>query len=148
MAGLPLLKLSSLFIKALSKPLATRLKIEAGRSPKFHEASVHVGQASHYLSSRLNVFASGYKFLGVKPLPTAEAMEMGVSYIADGVVILLGATIIIVEYVKGEARNKAKADKAAALDAEQQAAFEEKFAALHRKINDIELAMPIMQQVW
>lgn len=148
MAGLPLLKLSSLFIKALSKPLATRLKIEAGRSPKFHEASVHVGQASHYLSSRLNVFASGYKFLGVKPLPTAEAMEMGVSYIADGVVIILGATIIIVEYVKGEARNKAKADKAAALDAEQQAAFEEKFAALHRKINDIELAMPIMQQVW
>lgn len=75
-------------------------------------------------------------------------MEMGVSYIADGVVIILGATIIIVEYVKGEARNKAKADKAAALDAENKAALEARFAELHAKINDIELAMPIMQQVW
>lgn len=147
MAGLPLLKLSSLFIKALSKPLATRLKVEAGRSPRFHESSVHVGQAAHYFSSRLNVFASGYKFLGVKPLPTEEALEMGVSYIADGVVIVLGATIIIVEYTRGEARNKAKADKAAALDAEQQAALEARFASLHTRMNDIELAMPIMQQV-
>jgi hypothetical protein len=74
-------------------------------------------------------------------------MEMGVSYIADGVIIILGATIIILEYTRGEARNKAKADKAAALDAEQQAELEARFAALHARINDIELAMPIMQQV-
>jgi hypothetical protein len=78
MAGLPLLKLSSLLIKTISKPLATRLKFEATRSPAFHRAGVYCGQTSHYLSSRINVFASGYKFLGVKPLPKDEAMEVRV----------------------------------------------------------------------
>ena len=147
MAGLPLLKLSSLLIKTISKPLGTRLKFEASRFPTFYKASVSVGQTSHYLSSRINVFASGYKFLGVKPLPADEAMEMGVSYLADGIVIFLGATIIVIEYTRGEIKNKLKAEKAAIAEAEFKSSLDERFTNIERKIQEIENNLPLMQQV-
>ena len=147
MAGLPLLKLSSLLIKTISKPLGTRLKFEASRFPTFYAASVKIGQTSHYLQSRVNVLASGYKFLGVKPLPVDEAMEVGVSYLADGIIIFLGATIIIIEYSRNEAKNKIKAEKAAASEAENNANLEARFTVIEQKINDILVSLPTMQQV-
>ena len=147
MAGLPLLKLSALFIKTLSKPLGTRLKFEAGRNPKFFAFSLDIGQKTHYLSSRVNVIASGYKFLGVKPLGDDEAVDLGVSYIADGVVVAIGATIIIVEYMRSEAKSKAKADKADAVEAELKAALEARFKYLETELSDIRRNLPLMQQV-
>lgn len=139
MAGLPLLKLSSLLIKTISKPLATRLKFEASRLPAFYKASVRAGQASHYMSSRINVFASGYKFLGVKPLPVDEALDVGVSYLADGIVIFLGATVIIIEYKRGEAKNAVKAEKAAAKELADKLALEARFSDIEQKIRDIDI---------
>lgn len=108
---------------------------------------MNIGQTSHYLQSRVNVFASGYKFLGVKPLPADEAMEVGVSYLADGIVIFLGATIIIIEYSRGEAKNRIKAEKAAASEAESKAILEARFIEIEQKINDIRNALPLIQQV-
>lgn len=139
MAGLPLLKLSSLLIKTISKPLATRLKFEASRLPAFYDASVRAGQASHYMSSRVNVFASGYKFLGVKPLPADEALDMGVSYLADGIVIALGATVIIIEYKRGELKNAIKAEKAAAKEEADKVALEARFSDIELRIHEMDV---------
>ena len=69
------------------------------------------------------------------------------SYLADGIVIALGATIIIVEYNRGEAKNKIKAEKTAIAEACTKAAVEARFAAIERGITDVEEALPLKIQV-
>ena len=147
MAGFPLLKLSGLLLKTLSKPLGSRLRTEAEKRPSFFAVSEYIGQATNVLSSRINVYASGYKFLGVKPLPPKDAMELGVSYIADGIIIFLGGGIIITEYLRGEASNAIKAVKAAEVLAENKAALTAKFDALQSKITALHQSLHSAQQV-
>lgn len=145
MAGFPLLKLSGLLLKTLSKPLGSRLRTEAEKRPSFHAVSELVGQATNVLSSRINVYASGYKFLGVKPLSPKDAMELGVSYIADGIIIFLGGGIIITEYLRSEASNAIKSVKAAEVLAENKAALTAKFDALESKISALHSAQQVTQ---
>lgn len=147
MVGLPLLKLSGLFLKTLSKPLGSRLRTEADKRPAFHAASVYIGQASHILSSRINVYASGYKFLGVKPLSPKDAMELGVSYMADGIIIFLGGGIIITEYFRSETSNAIKSEKAALALAENKATLAAKFDVLESKLSVLEQSLHSAQQV-
>ena len=48
---LPLVKLGALALKAVSKPIAKRLKIEAGRHPQFRSFIISIAQVlSFYLS--------------------------------------------------------------------------------------------------
>ena len=56
--ALPFLKLGSLLVKQITKPLASRLKIEAGKNKKFANICVFVGQKSHYVYSRYTVVTS------------------------------------------------------------------------------------------
>jgi hypothetical protein len=89
----------------------------------------------------MNVIASGYKFLGVKPLPKEEAVDLGISYISDGVIISLGAAIIITEYQRGEAKNQAKAAKAAAKEAADKAYIESRFEGLQSRMDSLEQSL-------
>ena len=146
MAGLPLLKLSSLLLKTITKPLSSRLKFESQRRPKFQSACASVGQASHYASTRINVFASGYKFIGVKPLPPNDAVDVGISYLSDFIVMSIGAAIIIVEYRRGEEKNRIKAEKAAAHEAAARLASEAIFTSIDDRIKDIEQVLPSTAQ--
>ena len=146
MAGLPLLKLSSLLLKTITKPLSSRLKFESQRRPKFQAACASVGQASHYASTRVNVFASGYKFIGVKPLPPNDAVDVGISYLSDIIVMSIGAAIIIVEYKRGEEKNRIKAEKAAANEAAAHLKSEARFTSIDDRIKDIEQVLPSAAQ--
>jgi len=94
--NLQYLALSSV-LKTIAKPLASRLKLEAGRSQTFRTGCVSFGQISHYVNTRVNVIASGYKFIGVKPLPEEEALQLGVASLSEVIVMGLGAAIVIVE---------------------------------------------------
>jgi len=120
-AALPLLKLSTLAVKAIAKPLASRLKIEASVRPRLREACESLGNGVHYLYSRINVMASGHKFIGVKPLAPEQALADGISTLSESLVLGFSAVVIIVDYQRSAASNEAKAIKAAA---EKQAEFE------------------------
>jgi hypothetical protein len=54
-AGLPILKLASLFIKTISKPITTRLKSEVIKYPNASKACIWVGQTTHVLMTRITV---------------------------------------------------------------------------------------------
>ena len=79
-AGLPLLKLAGLLVKTLSKPVATRIKIEAAKHEKLSTFCIFLGQTAHQISSRANVLALGYKFVGVKPLLAEDALIKGANF--------------------------------------------------------------------
>jgi len=120
-AALPLLKLSTLAVKAIAKPLASRLKVEAAIRPRLREMCESLGNGVHYLYSRINVMASGHKFIGVKPLSPDQALADGISTLSESLVLGFSAVVIVVDYQRSAASNEAKAIKAAA---EKQAEFE------------------------
>jgi len=51
-AALPLLKLGGLLVKQITKPLASRLRIEAAKRKNVGVVCSYIGQKYHYLSSR------------------------------------------------------------------------------------------------
>jgi hypothetical protein len=85
------------FIKTIAKPITSYMKKEAPKRPRFSKLCVGIGQGVHSMFSRLNVLASGYKFVGVKPLPVDEALVKGVEYLSEFMVISASTTIIMIE---------------------------------------------------
>lgn len=98
--------------------MANRIKIEAKKHPTMNNACVYVGQISHQITSRLNVLASGYKILGIKPLPEEEALARGVNFLSESFVFLVGGGIIVVEYNRSEEKSALKAQKEAMKEAD------------------------------
>ena len=59
-ASAPVIKLASLLIRTLAKPVANKMKKEAGNHPAFSSLCVFVGQKIHLITSNINVLAMGY----------------------------------------------------------------------------------------
>lgn len=98
--------------------MANRIKIEAKKHPMMMNGCVYIGQISHQITSRLNVLASGYKILGIKPLPEEEALARGVNFLSEAFVFLVGGGIIVVEYNRSEEKSAIKAQKEAMKEAD------------------------------
>jgi len=94
---LPLLKLVGLFVKTIAKPVANRMKVESSKHPNFSNVCITVGQFSHYINTRINVFATGFKFVGVKPLENEKALSEGIGFLSEAVVFTVAGGIIIYE---------------------------------------------------
>lgn len=47
-------------VKVIAKPVATRMKTAAAKRPWLSRRFVSLGQWSHYVATRINVFAAGY----------------------------------------------------------------------------------------
>jgi len=140
MAGLPLLKLSTLLVKTIAKPVAARMKVEASRRPAFHDICTSLGQRMHYLSSRLNVFASGYKFVGVKPLAVEQALNDGIGTISEALVLSISASVIIIEYRKSEAKAAKKSEIAAKEKSHEEEKLLNRFQAIEDRLHKLEIA--------
>jgi len=135
-AGLPLLKLGTLFVKTISKPLASRLKIEAQKRPLLGRMCQGVGDGIHYMYSRGNVVASGYKFVGVKPLPVQEAVSDGAGVIAEGLVVGFSVFAVVVESLRSAKSNAQKAEKAAEEKRREAEALEARFLKLEQLVEE------------
>lgn len=96
MAGLPVLKLAGLLVKTISKPFTSRLKVEAQKRERVGNFVASVGQSIHYVTTRINVFATGYKFIGVKPLPRDDALSEGVTFLSESFLLIIAGSIIII----------------------------------------------------
>ena len=136
-AGLPFIKLGSLLLKQLAKPLSARLKIEAARSPRLSSFLQKTGQLMHSISSRITVFASGFKFLGVKPLPEDEALKAGIEFCSESFLVITGASIIIYEYDKAERKNQIKTQKLLEKEAEDRKLLDQRFQNIELELSQL-----------
>lgn len=124
----------------MAKPVAARMKVEAVKHPKsIGKWAEFLGQTAHQVEKRLNVLAAGYKFLGVKPLPQEEALNNGIGFISEGLVISITACIIVIEYKRSADSAAEKAIIAAAEKAESKRLLEARFTEIENRLNDMEL---------
>lgn len=134
-------------MKTIAKPVATRMKVEARKHPNFSKVCITIGEFSHQITSRMNVLASGYKILGVNPLPEEEALARGINFLSESFVFVVAGSIIIIEYARSEAKSALKAQQAAEAEAQFRQYLESKFDALssdiqilNERIKNLEIA--------
>ncbi len=128
------IKLGSLLVKTLSKPIAKGLKARLTNHPKMTEYCARVGQTSHLFWSIITIRAAGHVGLRVKPLDDASALNLGAETISEIFIFSVAGTCIILELARSDAV-KARDAKAKRLKEE------EKDAASARLLNDIELKL-------
>lgn len=147
MSAFPFLKLSGLFVKMIAKPLAARMKNEASKNEWLTAIFIRFGNYSNMIQSRVNVFANGYKFMGVKPLPPSEALDKAVDFLSESIVVSFGTMIIVVEYVRSERKNAEKAASTEIKEAQAQKKLNERFDEILQRCSSIQMQLDELEQV-
>ena len=76
-------KLASLFIRTLSKPLATYFKTQAKERPGFRNICISVAQTYHVIEMKLSMRFLDYKKETIRPLNETKAVELGANFLSE-----------------------------------------------------------------
>lgn len=132
------LKMFSLAVKTLAKPVATVMKSRLVESSQTSSTYVYVGQFSHQVWSKLQIRAAGHQGkLKIKPLDDATALKDGVDVLSEAFVFLVAGTCLGLEVSNNM---KAKADAANAKkeeDSRKQMDRDEQIASINRRLNSM-----------
>lgn len=91
------LKLATLAIRTIAKPISNRLKQEAREYPFFRRICVQLAQSMYSAEMRLGTFVLGQPPKAVKPLSEAKAIESGATFIAEAFLFAVAASLIVAE---------------------------------------------------
>ncbi|XP_047973459.1 OPA3-like protein [Salvia hispanica] len=108
---LPLLKLGTLALKTLSKPIAARLKKQAGIHPKFRNMIVSVAQANHRITTTMQRRIYGHATdVEIRPLNEEKAVQAAVDLMGELFVFSVAVAALFFE-VQRSARSEAKKEE-------------------------------------
>ncbi|GLT29527.1 hypothetical protein SLA2020_043870 [Shorea laevis] len=108
---LPLLKLGTLALKTLSKPLASRLKHQAAVHPRFREFIISIAQANHQISTKMQRRIYGHATdVEIRPLDETKAVQAAVDLIGELFVFSVAGAALIFE-VQRSARSEARKEE-------------------------------------
>ncbi|CAN6553129.1 unnamed protein product [Malus baccata var. baccata] len=128
---LPLLKLGTLAIKTLSKPVAARLKHQAAMHPKFRQFIVSIAQANHRMTTRMQRrIYSHATDAKIRPLNEEKAVQAAVDLIGELFVFSV-ATVALIFEVQRSARSEARKEEARKRELE---ALKQRDEALSREV--------------
>ncbi|CAL5346100.1 unnamed protein product [Camellia sinensis] len=108
---LPLLKLGTLALKTLSKPIAARLKKEAGLHPKFRQSIINMAQANHRFTTTIQRSIYGHATnVEIHPLNEKNAVQSAVDLLGEVFVFSVAGVALIFE-VQRSSRSEAKKEE-------------------------------------
>ncbi|OBZ88060.1 OPA3-like protein [Choanephora cucurbitarum] len=90
------IKIGSLLVKTLAKPVANSIKTQAKQHPTFREFCISVAQMKFL----------GYKTEKIRPLNDARAIESGANFLSEAFVFSVAASIIIAESWRSHTKDK------------------------------------------
>ncbi|VVB06122.1 unnamed protein product [Arabis nemorensis] len=109
---LPLLKLGTLALRTICKPIANRLKKEAGVNPGFRQFIVNIAQANHRFTTKLQRRASGrITDAVIRPLNEERAVQAAADLLGELFAFTVAGAALVYEVqrnARGEARKEEK----------------------------------------
>lgn len=139
---LPLVKLGSLAFRTLSKPIAARLKYNAGIHPKFRGLIIGIAQANHRFTTNMQRRLYGRATdIHIRPLNEEKAIQAAADLLGELFVFSVAGAAIIYE-VQRSARSEARKEEARRLEIEGIKKREEQLAlevqVMKHKISEME----------
>ncbi|KAK4787122.1 hypothetical protein SAY86_010955 [Trapa natans] len=108
---LPLLKLGTLALKTLSKPVASRLKQQAALHPRFRQFIVNFAQSNHRITTTMQRRLYGHATdVEIRPLNEEKAVQAAVDLIGEIFIFTVAGSLLIFE-VQRSARSEAKKEE-------------------------------------
>ncbi|CAB1113959.1 unnamed protein product [Ectocarpus sp. CCAP 1310/34] len=108
MVAIPVLKLFSMTVKTLAKPMARKIRTEAQRHPRFRGVLNSMGQATNRISARISIRLAGHTTTKIKPLEEDKAIADGGNMLAEGFIYGLGTSLMVFEYMSNAKDKEAK----------------------------------------
>uniref|UniRef100_A0A6N2KEI2 OPA3-like protein n=1 Tax=Salix viminalis TaxID=40686 RepID=A0A6N2KEI2_SALVM len=107
---LPLLKLGTLALKTLSKPLASKLKQQAALHPKFRQFIINIAQTNHRITTRTQRRIYGHATdVEIRPLNEEKAVQAAVDLIGEVFIFTeLLSFLVVQRSAKSETRKEEK----------------------------------------
>ncbi|RKP10183.1 optic atrophy 3 protein-domain-containing protein [Thamnocephalis sphaerospora] len=102
------LKLGSLLIRTLAKPISGQLKAYTKKHPRFKQTCISVAQATHRFELNMKMKFLGYKKEAIRPLNDAKAVEAGANFLGETFLFTVAASAIIFETTRQRLSNHAK----------------------------------------
>ncbi|CAN6444188.1 unnamed protein product [Victoria cruziana] len=139
---LPLAKLGTLALRTLAKPIASKLKKEAGRHPRFRHFIISIAQGNHRFSTNMQRRLYGHATnVEIRPLNEEKAVQAAADLLGEFFVFSVAGVVVIFEVQRSsrsEARKEElrKAELAAMKEKEDDLARE--LELLKQKINELE----------
>lgn len=135
---LPVAKLGSLVLKTLCKPIASRLKKEAGLHPKFRQFIINFAQVNHRITTRLYGHSANVE---IRPLNEEKAVQAAADLIGELFVFSVAGVVLIFE-VQRSARSDARKEEKGKQEIEGLRQREENLALeveqLKQKLSEVE----------
>jgi len=139
------IKLGTLFLKTVSKPVAKGIKTRIANHPSLTAVTIGIGQWTHQTWSKVTIYAAGHKSLRVKPLDEAAALNQGAEFVSEGFIFGVAAGCVLFEMNRSDAqkaRDNAKKKKA---EVAKDAATVERFSAIEDRMKRIEESLHLLE---
>ncbi|XP_031380704.1 OPA3-like protein isoform X2 [Punica granatum] len=108
---LPVTKLGTLAVKTFCKPVANRLKKEAGLHPKFRQLIISIAQANHRFATQVQRRIYGRATdVEIRPLNEEKAVQAAADLIGELFVFTVAGAAIIFE-VQRSSRSEARKEE-------------------------------------
>ncbi|EGD80983.1 hypothetical protein PTSG_01565 [Salpingoeca rosetta] len=112
MSALPIMKIMSLTIKTVAKPISKLLKQQAMTHETLRQrVVVPVGQATHWISVRLQRLTMNSSRRDVKPLSEDLAVTYGAEFIGEFFIFSVATVMLVGEYNASAKKSAAKEAK-------------------------------------
>ncbi|XP_057450675.1 uncharacterized protein LOC130742596 [Lotus japonicus] len=144
MVVLPLVKLGTLALKTACKPIANRLKKEAGYHPKFRTFIISIAQANHRFSTRMQRRIYGNTTdAAIRPLNEEKAVQAAADMLGELFVFTVAGAAVIFE-VQRSSRSEARKEEARRQEIQEMKTRNEEMA---RKIELLEHKLEELDQL-
>lgn len=109
---LPLLKLGTLALRTVSKPIANRLKQQAGKHAKFRQFIVGIAQANHRLTTTVQRRIYGHATdVEIRPLNEEKAVQAAADLFGELFIFAVAGAAVIFEWQRSS-RSEARKEEA------------------------------------
>ncbi|KAL8130054.1 hypothetical protein V2J09_019209 [Rumex salicifolius] len=108
---LPILKLGTLAIRTACKPIAKRIKKEAGLHPEFRLFIINIAQANHRFTTQMQRIIYNHSTdVAIRPLNEEKAVKAAADLLGEMFVFTVAGTAVIFE-VQRSAKSEAKKEE-------------------------------------
>ncbi|KAE8716461.1 Acyl-CoA oxidase 3 isoform 1 [Hibiscus syriacus] len=108
---LPVVKLGTLALKTACKPIASRLKKEAGLHPRFRQFIINIAQANHRFTTNMQRRIYGRATdVAIRPLDEEKAVQAAADLLGELFVFTVAGAAVIFE-VQRSSRSEARKEE-------------------------------------
>ncbi|KAL6330153.1 hypothetical protein AAG906_040073 [Vitis piasezkii] len=141
---LPVVKLGTLALKTMCKPIAARLKKDAGLHPKFRQFIINIAQANHRFTTTMQRRIYGHATnVEIRPLNEEKAVQAAADLVGELFVFTVAGAAVIFE-VQRSSRSEARKEE---LRKQELQALKQRDEDLAREVEQLKHKLEELEQL-